>query len=148
MFQFLSTFLNRYKDVYISAQMRVEAELRARLSDKDALLLEQKQHIDQLSMKIERYELVLLPISSRAGAALVARPLQTETSDQKRGARSMVPMQGSSWQSYLSTYLAEQAELDRIEKAKSSQEQSNGTYSTGRQGVHESASDGSAQSKA
>lgn len=116
----LDKLINRYKDVYVAAAMKLETELRTRLSEKDHIIQTLETRLAQYEAKITRMELTLMPLSSRAGAAYVNStqergPLvQKGSTDQSSGARQLIPMESTSWQSYLRAYLKKEEETDKL----------------------------------
>jgi hypothetical protein len=84
--------------------MRSRSDYDTRLHERDETIAEQRARIAQLEGKIDRYEMVLLPLSSPVGNLLSPKreiPI-TETLLDKSSV--------SSWQEYKMAYEAEQAE--------------------------------------
>jgi hypothetical protein len=106
-----------YRNLFIQESAKVESELRRAVADRDAIIESQREEISQLKAKVERMELVLMPLSSASGAAYAAslNPRKREI--------PKVPVDATetSWQAYLRNYLKEQEALDAKEKANGTQ---------------------------
>lgn len=97
----------------IEAQLKLEQELRAQLLLKDQTILDLRSEIAQLRGKIDRMELILMPLSSQAGARYVAS-LQPPTS---RQAPRLIPADSpvSSWQLHLQEHIRKMEEEDKAQ---------------------------------
>jgi hypothetical protein len=123
----LSDWINRYRDVYVEAQLRVETGLRERLAEKDQIILALENDLAQARAKVERMELVLMPLSSHAGAAYAAalRPPKT-LADMKQ--QNMVAVESSSWNAYLKKYMADESDKMSHEADSAQKGTDNGTH--------------------
>ena len=125
MFEKLAQFVNRYRDVYVAAAMKLENELRTRLVEKDQLIAALEAQIQHQESKITRMELVLMPLTSRAGGAYVSslqyatRSVLEGSSGPQPVARTLTPVAPTSWQAYLNDYLSKSESDDKL-KAESS----------------------------
>ena len=96
-------------------QLKLEAELRSQLLEAQRQITELKEERQLLLGKIDRMELVLMPLSSQAGA-LYARSMQASRvadsgDDLTKG--TLIPQ--TSWLAYLANYKKEQEELAKQE---------------------------------
>ena len=99
-------------DKVIAAAVKLENELRTRLAEKDQIITALESQIQRQDAKITRMELVLMPLTSRAGGAYVSslqpttRSVQEGSSGPQPVARTLTPMAPTSWQAYLNEYLS------------------------------------------
>ena len=101
-----------FRNRFLEASLKLEQELRSRILEKDTIIAVQFDEITRLRSKVERMEIVLMPLSSAPGATFVAM------NQPKREVPKAPPLPAdSSWQRYLNNYIAEQ---DQLEKENSS----------------------------
>lgn len=102
----------------LDALDRVQAELRARLLEKDQIIASLREQLDAAHSKIDRMEMVLVPGlgPSRPSPPVNKVEWESPTND---------------WQTYLRNYMKQQDELERQAK-----EQADGVPSEGRQEIH------------
>lgn len=112
-----------FRDATVEVTAKLEVELRRQISDRDTLIAALRDENIQLRSKIERMELTLMPLSSRAGAAYVAslQPKPSSLPDSSKPANEQ-PM---GWQETLRKYLQEQDELERQALQNQSQQEGN-----------------------
>lgn len=92
-------------------QLKLEAELRSQLAEAHRQITELKEERQLLLGKIDRMELVLMPLSSQAGA-LYARSMQaSRVADSSTPRTSPAEPPQTSWLAYLANYKKEQEEL-------------------------------------
>ena len=98
-------------------QLKLEAELRSQLAEAHRQIAELKEERQLLLGKIDRMELVLMPLSSQAGA-LYARSMQASRVADSAPPRAMpTDAPQTSWLTYLANYKKEQEELAKQEAA-------------------------------
>lgn len=112
------------RDAYTQAAVKLELALRVQIDKLNVDIAELKEERDQLRAKVERMELVMMPLSSQAGAAYV-RSLNP--------AVAKVPPKPDGPTSWVDTLKQFMADTDAADKAK---EQANGVQSTGRDSLH------------
>ena len=103
----------------LDALDRVQAELRARLLEKDQIIAALREQLDAALSKIDRMEMVLVPgLGPTRPSPIAANKVEWEppTND---------------WQTYLRNYMKQQDELERQAK-----EQADGVPIEGRQEIH------------
>jgi len=118
----LQQWINRYRDLYVASSLKVEAELRARVADKEQRIIELTEELSQAKAKIERMEIVLMPLSTAAGARYVGAPARRDPP------KATVPDDELTWTGYLKKFIAEQDSADKAAK-----EKADGVSNQGRQ---------------
>jgi len=101
------SFFTRYRDLWLQANAKVEAELRSQLRARDEQIKTLADENAQLKGKLERLELYFIPALNPARPRLV---------HPTTGAQTQAPPE-SSWQTYLKTEIAKMEEEDRLEAA-------------------------------
>ena len=110
--QFLrDLFGSRLVDQLETELLRIRNDYESRLHERDEVIAEQRSRIAQLDGKIDRYELVLLPLSSPLGNLF----------KEKREPPSYVPLtepsKASSWKETLETWDRQQSQEIEDEKS-------------------------------
>lgn len=105
-------FLSRSShDALMGAWFKIESSLREQLAYRDSQIEDLRDELVQARAKIERMEIVLMPLSSRAGAQLhpsTPRPLPKELEGEQPKSR---------WEKLLRQTIAENERLDKEEAA-------------------------------
>ena len=134
---FCETLLrSRYVQHLESEVAALKVLMRERVREKDEVIAALRDENAALRQECDRMRLVLMPMSSQAGAAY-ARAHQPNAGKTPKFPQDATT---SSWQAYVNQHIA-----DEEKKAK---EESNGVESKGRNTVHQSSTDGSARAQA
>lgn len=104
----------------LTANAKIEAELRSRIADLEDRLAAREQDLLQREAKIEKMELIMMPLSTAAGAAYV-RSLRTANGETVKPPTS-IPNYKTSWQMALEKNQRDIEEQDRQEAAAKSQQ--------------------------
>lgn len=93
----------KFFELIQSAHVKVESELRAQLAIRSSQIANLEQEREQLKMKLERMELVMMPMQSQAGRAYVQSisPARPTPSSAPRAVESM------GWNEYLKHHMEE-----------------------------------------
>ena len=94
--------------------MQMNAAYESRLLDKDRIISDLREQVAQLSSKLDRYELVLLPLTSPAGSLFTPRRERPSSSE------APVSETAPSWQEYQRDWDRQQAAEAAAEKEHSS----------------------------
>lgn len=92
---------------------KLENELRIRLGERDSRIAELTEERDQLRAKVERMELVLMPLTSQSGAAYVRLLNPSREGFSSHLKASPVGMPQSSWQTYLNEYIKKMEDQEK-----------------------------------
>lgn len=123
LFMFMSTH-NMILAATLAAQQhveieraKVEAELRSRIADLEDRLAAREQDLLQREAKIEKMELIMMPLSTAAGASYV-RSLRIANGETPKPPSAMSPSAiKTSWQLTLEEHMKKIEEQEKAEKA-------------------------------
>jgi hypothetical protein len=133
---FCETLLrSRYVQHLESEVAALKVLMRERIREKDEVIAGLREENAALKQECDRMRLVLMPMSSPAGAAYAAAHLP------RPGMPPKFAQEPSSWQAYVSQHIAE-------EEKKAKEELQNGVQGKGRDTVHQSPADGAARTQA
>lgn len=91
--------------------MRLRSDYETRLLERERTIADLREQLALLSAKVDRYELVLLPLSSPVGSLLTPRPAPRETL--RSSADTPTPTR---WEEIQAQHYAEEARLAAEEK--------------------------------
>lgn len=102
------------RDAELAAYLKIEQELRSQIVIRDSQIANLHDEIAQLKGKIDRMELVLMPLASKAGALYVAAMTPGSTGEKPKPTLAPADLT-TSWQAYLKSHMQENERLDKLE---------------------------------